>query len=470
MISKIGNNDYGIFTLASSLINIFLFDFGLSLAVHKKISTYVVASDIESIQDYVGLFTKIYFVLGMLVLMILTVIYFFIPKIYIGLDQDSIKKFSNVFIIMTVYSSISFMAIPQNGILKAFERFSTLKWMDLTHRILSVVLIVLSLFVGWGLYGVVLGSSFSGILVILIKQFFISKKIGIKLTFNLKFKNEISSILSVSFWGAFIGFSQRFIFTITPSILGAVSSTSQIAVFGIIASLESNFYTVGAVLNGFFITKVTDLIKNKNMKQIEFDMINVGKFILSFVGLFIVGFIIVGYDFIILWVGNFFSKAYLGTILVIIPTFLYLPHTISNDILIANNSIKYQGYIYAIMAIINVILSLVLSPNYGVIGATIAISTAYIIRNILMKILYIKKIEINWINYYLKTYIVILPIIVVLIVIGYYLNSFFMEISIRNLFIKVLVISILYSLIVILIFYRNETIKIIAKLRRRQHV
>ena len=38
IISQIGDSDYGLYTLANSLINLFLFDFGLSAATSRFVS------------------------------------------------------------------------------------------------------------------------------------------------------------------------------------------------------------------------------------------------------------------------------------------------------------------------------------------------------------------------------------------------------------------------------------------------
>ena len=470
MISQIGNADYGIFTLASSLINIFLFDFGLSLAVHKKISENIVTSDKAKISSYVGVFFKIYFILGIFILATFSVIYFLLPSIYKGMDSLSFNRFSNVFLILSIYSAISFMAIPQNGLLKAFEKFGYLRLLDLLHRILSVTLVVIALLCGMGLYGVVIGSCLSGMLIVLIKYLFI--KFGLKVIpkYDMKVSAVFRDIYSISFWGAFIGFSQRFIFTLTPTILGIFASVNEIAIFGIIASLESNFYTIGAVLNGYFVTKTTDLLRNNNLHQLEGDMINVGKFVLSFVGLFVIGFIIIGYDFIILWVGDYFSLAYLGTILVIVPTYFYLPHTISNDILVASNEIKYQGYIYAAMGLLNILLSSLLSYLYGAVGASLSIAIVYSFRNISMSILYKKKIYINWKKYYLKTYVKVVPIIILLIIIGIPANKYFGRTNILNLFLRTVFITFIYTLTICCLMYRSYIHKIFTYFWRKSDV
>ena len=54
MISQIGKSDYGLYTLAHSLISLFLVDFGLGQAVSRYISKYHAEGDEEKVNSFLG--------------------------------------------------------------------------------------------------------------------------------------------------------------------------------------------------------------------------------------------------------------------------------------------------------------------------------------------------------------------------------------------------------------------------------
>lgn len=56
MISRIGQSNYGLFTLATSLITLFVMDFGMSAAVTRFVSKYHTLKDQESVNNFLGLF------------------------------------------------------------------------------------------------------------------------------------------------------------------------------------------------------------------------------------------------------------------------------------------------------------------------------------------------------------------------------------------------------------------------------
>ena len=61
MVQKIGQTNYGLYSLAISLISLFIFDFGLSTAVSRFIAKYVAENKQASADEFIGAVYKIYF-------------------------------------------------------------------------------------------------------------------------------------------------------------------------------------------------------------------------------------------------------------------------------------------------------------------------------------------------------------------------------------------------------------------------
>ncbi len=130
-LKVIGTSEYGIYTLTSSLISIFLLDFGMSAAVARFISNYRAQNKQENIDSFVGLSTKFYLILCGLIAIILSVIFIFIDKAYVGLTIEELFKFKIVFVINAVFIVLSFPVNICNGILTAYEKFVWLKGSDI---------------------------------------------------------------------------------------------------------------------------------------------------------------------------------------------------------------------------------------------------------------------------------------------------------------------------------------------------
>ena len=282
MISSIGRENYGLFTLAMSVIGLFVFDFGLSSAVARFLSKYLAEGSQEKANNCLAIVAKLYLAIDVLFLIVLTSIYFFIPNIYAELTPDEIDKFKIIYIVAAAFSVISFPFIPLNGILTANEQFIPLKICDLLHKLLIVGAMTVCLFMGEGLYALVVVNAASGILTILMKLWCIKHFTKTKVNIHYKDKTQLKEIAGFAGWTSVVSLCQRMVFTIAPSILGMVSGSTAIAIFGIAVSVESYIYYFASALNGLFLPRVTQLVsKGENLMPL---MNRIGKIQLIIVG------------------------------------------------------------------------------------------------------------------------------------------------------------------------------------------
>jgi O-antigen/teichoic acid export membrane protein len=403
MIHQIGESNYGLYTLAITLISFFTIDFGLGQAVSRFLSKYNVEMDERKKRDFLGITFKIYLILDLFIFLTLVLAYLFVDIIYAELTIAELEKFRIIFIIAALYAVGSFPFNPLNGILISYERFSFLKLVGLIHKVMTVITMVIVLILGYGLYLLVLVNAITGIATIIMKLRYIYINQLISINFKAKDKGLTKEIFTFSSWTAIIAVSQRFIFNITPTVLAAFAGSIQISLFSIASTIEGFVWTFAAALNGLFLPKVTKMIiKNKDSKDIELLMVKVGRIQLFIVGLLFVGFLTMGKEFLVLWIGDRFIEAYYIVILLIAPSIISLTQQIGDTALVAKNEIKYRAFSSLLVATISFILSIILSQYFGALGSGFAIFIGNIFGSlILMNIVYNKVLGIN-IYYFLK--------------------------------------------------------------------
>ena len=138
MINSIGRTNFGLYTLAMSVISLFVFDFGLSAAVTRFIAKYLAMDRQDLANKCLGLVYKLYIYIDIVLFLALVIVYFFIPQIYEELTPDEIERFKVVYSIAAVYSVLSFPFIPVNGILTAHEKIVQLKLADIFQKLFIV--------------------------------------------------------------------------------------------------------------------------------------------------------------------------------------------------------------------------------------------------------------------------------------------------------------------------------------------
>ena len=416
MIKVIGKDDYGLYTLAYSVIAFFLFDFGISVAIQRFISKYLSEKKSDEVNHCVSLVCKLYLLIDVFVLLAFVLIYFMMPYMYRELLPDQIDKLKIIFLMVGCYSVLTFPFLTLNGILSAYEKFVQLKLCDLFSKIATVSANVICLLCGGGLYAIVATNIIVGFVVVIVKFVIVRRETTLKIIYRYYDKSELFNLLSFSGWTSVVALCQRCIFNIAPSILAVFAKSDVIAVFGIAISLEGYTFTFAYALNGMFMPKISRILNSGD--SILPLMIRVGRIQIIAMGIIIIGFILVGHDFIFAWLGEGFEQAYLCTLLLILPAFMLLPADIADQTLIASGNIKYRAYVYIIMAVVNIMLSFLLTAFYGIVGLAFSIFISYMVRNVALYYMYKKILNVDIWAFAKQTFVKMFPGLIISFIIS----------------------------------------------------
>lgn len=451
MIKQIGKSQYGLYTLANSLITLFLMDFGLSSAAARYVSNYNAAGQTKEVNNFLGVIYKFYIIVDFVIFVALTILFFFIDSIYVNLTSEELQQFKVVYIIAASFNIVNLPFVTFNGILTAYEKFIQLKLADLIYRALVVGLTVTVLMLNLGLYALVAANAVAGLLIILYKFIVIKTTTDVKVNFKYKDKKLFSEIFGFSFWTTVLALATRLIFNITPTILGIVANSAAIAVFGVITQIEGYSYTITTAINGMFMPTISKIYaqgENVNESLMPL-MIKVGRFQFALNGLIIVGFSLVGKSFINLWVGADYIDAYYGILLVIIPGIFFNSLQVANTAMTVMNKVKVQAIIGLICGVVNIVISVAASKFYGVIGASVSISIAYFIRAILYVIVDEKIMHFDMRQFILKCYLRMSPMIIVTLGLGILINYFIADGGWLKLILKAIAITAIYLVLLV---------------------
>lgn len=473
MIGQIGQSDYGLYTLANSLITLFLVDFGLGSAVSRYVSKYRAEGDEEKVNNFLGAIYKLYAIIDTVIFLILFVLFFLLDEIYVKLSPVELEKFKIVYIISASFSVLNFPFFTLNGILTSYEKFVPLKLADLLCKVMTIGFTVVALILGLGLYSLVSVHAIAGIITIILKFIFAKKLTPVKVNFRYSDRSLYREIFGFSIWIAVAALAQRLIFNITPSVLGIVASTSAIAVFGVITTIEGYVYTITNAINGMFLPKISRIYANgeEEKKNLTPLLLGVGKFQYALNGVIIVGFAIVGKLFVELWMGIDYIDAYWGVLLVTIPGLFFNSLQIGNTALIVQKKVKYQAIIALAVGVINISLSFVFSYFFGVIGAALSIFVAYTFRAVATNIVCYKVLKLDIPQFIRKCYLRMSLASLVTLGLGWGMNQMIADAGWGSLILKGVIVIAVYSLSIFLIGIdsqerKNVINKISSKLKR----
>ena len=394
MVKTIGQSDYALYVLASTLIGFVAMDFGLGSAVTKFLAQYRASGDEAGERRFLGVALKIFGAVAVAVFLALLVLYFQIDNIYTKLTITEIERLRTVYAISGLFVVVSFPFKPLEGVLLAGERFVFLKVLELATKAATVVTVVLALVLGYGLYGVVLATAFVGILRAVVQYGYVRRRMGVRASLDSAERSVYVAVLRFGAWTTLTLVALRFTYLIAPTILGALADSGAIAVFGIANVIEGYVFMFAGALQGLFLPRGARILVKPTGRNAEIEslLIRVGRVQLLVVTLIFVGFLVLGRQFLDLWLGADYVAAYPLVLLLIAPGLVSYTHEIGHTALSLLDKLQYRAGAAFLVGGVSVAVSFILVPTQGALGSGLAIAAGNILGSILFMSLVFSRV------------------------------------------------------------------------------
>ncbi len=424
MIKVIGQSQYGLYTLSISIITIFVMDLGLGNTISRFIARYRAENNEDKVKDILGLTIKLYLAIDVVILFVFAIIYFNLGNIYVKLTSSELEQFKLVFLVVGLFSILSFPFMPQNGVFTAYGKIFSLKLMDLLNKAFKISTTILCLLLGYKLLTLVLINVVFDLITNLTKYFYLVKKVRLRINIRYRSKELFKKIFTFSFWVTIAMFADSMFFTMAPTVLGIFTNSVQISIFAIGTSIEGYTYTFANALNGVFLPKVMKMVVKKEDSSIMTDLlIKVGRIQLIIISAVILPFLSMGQEFILLWLGNSFSQSYLVIVFLTIPCLVTHTQGIAVEMTYATDNVKYRAMIYVASGILSVLVSCLLAPWLGAIGTAIGIFVAFTLGlSVAMNIFYSKILKLKIWRFFSQCHLRMLIPFVVMVIFGFVLQ------------------------------------------------
>ena len=414
IIASVGTVNYGIYSAASSLIHVFLIDFGLGTATTKYISEYKVTGDQNSINKLIKVVFATFIILSIILAFAFASVYVFLPKIYPKYTLDELHSLKIVFLMIAAYSVFSFPFTILNGILIAYENVLFSKIADIFAKLCFVASTLICIFFNLGLYTLTICFLINGLVSIVLKLIFMLLKVPVSFKVKVPFSEfkEIAKLtLSFSFWAAINTLSRTFLVSIMSSIMGGVAGPDEYLLFAVAAQIESYIAMLSTVFGTIFFPKVSQILLNNNFskekKYNDFELFfcNISRVQSIIMGLIVSGFLIFGQAFISLWIPDIDAKTvFLCAVILCVPSIFLYPLQMGEIAMATVGKIKYCAISNLTSLLIGIVSAFVLTRFLGSFGGAVAVFISYFFRGLFFVIVYKKHINFNFFKYIDKTY------------------------------------------------------------------
>ena len=423
LIKMLGQDEYGLYSLVSSIIGyLTVLDLGFGNAIIVYTAKYREQKLYEKEKQLHGMFLVIFCIIGIVAGILGLLLYFNVDYIFGNtMSNYELNKTKIMMLILSFNLIITFPFSIYSSIISAYEKFTFQKIMSIINTLLKPIIMIPLLFLGFKSITMTVVITIVNIIVMLSNYFYCKNKLNIKIKFYGFDKKIFKEIFTYSIFIFIAVIVDKINWSVEQFILGAVSGTTAVSLYAVASQLNTLFINLSTAISGVMLPKMSKMIANNATNdEITNEFIKVGRLQYFVVFLMVSGLVLFGKEFIITWAGKDFETSYYIAIILIIPLSVPLIQNLGLSIMQAKNMHKFRSIMCAIIAIINIVISIPLAKYYGGIGSAIGTSISLIVGNIIiMNIYYQTKVGINIIKFWKQILRMLLisffPIIIILI-------------------------------------------------------
>ncbi|HGH7173402.1 TPA: oligosaccharide flippase family protein [Bacillus wiedmannii] len=450
MLNILGQSEFGIYSLAASAAGyVGVLNFGLGNAVIRYTAKYRALQDEDGCSNLYGMFCIMYGILGTLALIIGTILTLNADRIFSNaLSEGEVNTLTILMGIMVINISVGIGLGFFSVVVLAFEKFIFQKVISIVGSIVTPLITLPILIMGHGSVAMAIITTILNFIIILINIYYCFRVLKIKIVFKKIEKGVLKEVIVFSSF-IFINLMIDKIYWSTDQfILGIFSGAAAISVYTIGVSFTGYFSGFSTAISNVFLSRVTGMVTREvNDKDVSDLFIKVGRIqyiILSFI---LSGFIVFGQEFIHLWVGSEYKDAFLIAIIILVPMIVSLVQSMGGIILQAKNMQTFKSLMYAITAVVNVLVSIIFVQWWGAIGGALGTAVAFTAGNIIiMNVYYWKKVNIDIPSFW-KNIFYMSASFVASVVFGATINKLILADNWFVLIVKIIVFSLVYTVL-----------------------
>lgn len=414
ILKYVGKEAYGIWVLAGTiLIFVELFaNMQMSSALSILVPKYDVKRDEKDINQICNTLIVFYFSITVFVF----ILYFFwrenVINLFFKVDKNNFETANFVLTASIYFFLINFVITGFAYLMSGFNIFYI---NNIAHIVIGYVragLMILVLFAGYGIKGIVLVQMTTTLFETIFLAFFTKVvfpplKIGFKYFSLEKFKMMFSIGVRLLFSRIAVQVNSN----IDKLILGYFLNPVIIAYYQLGAGIAKYITSVPEMLGLSSLLPAASELKSKNQNEKIAVLYNrVNKYIFFIALLLCFGFIIFGREFINLWLGKGYDEAYTVLAILSVAYAFGVAGFAAMNLLNGMEKINETMFVSIICAVVNITLSIILTKYYGLKGAASGTLISMGLGSILFYFLFYKiiKCHLNLIDVFIKPLICIL--------------------------------------------------------------
>lgn len=402
MITAFSDETYSLYKVIQSIAGpLAMFNLGLSGIATRCIAKFNASAEKnkDAKENSLAMVLLVAAVMAVAVLLAGICLVWLIPYLYRdAYSADLLVVARQLMAVFTLSAAVNIFVDIFRGCVAGNEYFAYQSGVALFHTAFRLLVTLLGIWAGMQILGIAMITLVDNVLTLLLLMGHTLGKQRER--FHLISWNKQEFRVMLSFSGAIL--LQTFINQVNNNmdiaILGTmVTNKTVITMYSAALTIYAVYNSILSVVSGFFFPKTVRMIEEgSSAEELTELVIKTGRFQTTIAVGIIFAFSLFGRDFVSLWIGEEYKAAHLVALVLLIPVTIPLVQNACLNILDAQMKRMFRSVVLAIMAVLNLLISILAIPVIGFWGAALGTCLSLIIgHGFVMNLYYKKRIGLN---------------------------------------------------------------------------
>ncbi len=399
LLSRIGQNEYGMYQLVGSIMAyIGITESLLSAGVLRFYCKYKAVGDTRSMENTLAVTQRIYRVLSLVVLLLGTLLILVFEPIYrSSLTTAELKEMRWMILVFTGNVIVNLLTYIYTAAINGNERFLFSKTLTIVSTMLQPICVILVIRRYPFALSVVAAQTAVNFAAALARIYYARKRLSVRVVYHGRDTELMKSLLVFSAGIVFAAVADQVFWKADQLILGKIYGSGIVAIYAVGAQIYGNYSPVGVAVASVFMPRISQLYHaDHDMNSISDLFAKTGRLVFLACMLFLSGFFLFGRSFIMLWAGEAFEEAYAVALVVMIPYTIDVMQHLGLTILQVMNRYAFRGKVYFVIAVLNIVSTIIMAKYWGMFGAALSTAIAMLLGNgIIMNLYYGSRVGLD---------------------------------------------------------------------------
>lgn len=400
ILGQIGEASYGVYkTVSAFTSSMMVLDLGLGGTMTRYIARYRADKEEEKIPNFISMGFIQTAVIGVIVIVVTSVLYNFLDVIYQnGLTASELVKARHLYIFLSLGVLSHIFENVLNGIIAGYNRFIFANGIKVARLIVRIVAVVILLGIFNDSLTLVIIDLGVTVAFVLAELLFLHRHIRLKVKFSYWDKQVFLESFKYTLFMFLTSIVAQVNTNFSSVAIGAIINSTAVTVYSIALLIFGMYEQMSTAISGVMLPTVTNTLKKDNEKYTNTISLvaQVGRIQFIILGAVFAGFIVLGRQFIQLWLGQGYEDVYKLTLILITPALFELCINVCLSILRAKNMIGFRTVVITLFTIINMAITILFTRQISYYASAIGTAFSFLVGSVIvMSIYYYKKLGIN---------------------------------------------------------------------------